>query len=83
MTKNIINEEVAVTAVTFRNDFDTIPQRIEYRGRAYTFVDSGMSYRIKQGGRISRLFDMTDGTANFRLRNDAGASSWTLVAITR
>lgn len=83
MTKNIINEEVAVTAITFRRNFDAIPQRIEYKGQAYTFLDSGIRYLIKKGGSVSQLFDMTDGQRHFRLRTDAMASKWTLVAITR
>lgn len=83
MTKSIINEEVAVTAVSFRRNFEPIPTRIEYKGRAYIFIDSGMRYLVKNGERISQLFDMTDGTTNFRLRNESGASNWTLVAMTR
>ncbi|MBC7746693.1 hypothetical protein H7Y40_01785 [Pedobacter sp.] len=83
MSKTIINEEVAVTAVSFHRNFDTIPTRIEYKGQAYTFLDSGMRYLVKNGERMSRLFDMTDGTTSFRLRNESGASNWTLVAITQ
>lgn len=83
MSKRIINQEVAVTAVSFRRNFEPIPTRIEYEGEAYTFLDTGMRYLIKNGERISQLFDMTDGTTSFRLRNESGASSWMLVAMTK
>lgn len=83
MSKKFINEEVAVTAVSFRRNFDTVPQRIEYKGQAYTFLDSGMRYLVKRGERVCQLFDMTDGTSSFRLRQDSAAGAWTLVAITR
>ena len=81
MSKQIINEEITVTAVSFRRNFDAIPSRIEYKGRAYTFRDAGIRYLIKSGDRISQLFDMTDGTSNFRLRHDSGATGWTLVTM--
>lgn len=83
MSKKFINEEITVTAVSFRRNFDTVPQRIEYKGQAYTFLDAGMRYLVKNGSRISQLFDMTDGTSQFRLRREADEPNWTLVAITK
>lgn len=83
MTKTLINQDVAVTAVSFRKDFETVPKRIEYRGVTYSFIGAGMRYLISTGERKTRLFDMTDGSARFRLRNEAGAPNWTLVAITQ
>jgi len=83
MTKKFINQDVAVTAVSFRKNFETVPQRIEYRGVTYSFVGAGMRYLVSSGERKTRLFDMTDGSTKFRLRNESGASNWTLVAITQ
>ncbi|HXH04918.1 MAG TPA: hypothetical protein VNI82_00645 [Candidatus Nitrosotenuis sp.] len=83
MSKKFINADVAVTAVSFRKNFETIPQRIEFRGVTYNFIGAGMRYLVSSGDRKTRLFDMTDGTAKFRLRNESGASNWTLVAITQ
>lgn len=82
MTKKMINQEVAVTAVYFRSkeDFDTYPRRIEFEGTTYTFAD-GIRYLVRKGEQLTRLFDMTDGQAQFRLRQDA--DNWTLVAISR
>lgn len=84
MTKTIINEPVAVTAVYFTNrrGIKTFPRRIEYQGRSYTFAD-GIRMLVKRGESVTRLFDMTDGQTNFRLSSDANQTHWTLVAITR
>ena len=81
MSRTIINQEVAVTAVSFHRDFEPIPRRIEFGGQAYTFLDEGMRYMVKSGERVSRLFDMTDGTRRFRLRHDVGQTAWMLVAM--
>lgn len=78
----IIDAPVAVTAVTFNKKFMPIPRRIEYGGRSHTFVDAGIRYLVKQGEHMIRLWDMTDGSARYRLRCD-GDSKWRLLSITR
>lgn len=82
MTKKVINQPVAVTAVYFReNDaYDTYPRRIEFEGRSVAFAD-GIRFLIRKGEQLTKLFDMTDGTAQYRLREDA--DQWTLVAISQ
>jgi hypothetical protein len=83
MNRHSINEDVLITALSFRSprDFTTFPRRMEYRGTTYTFLN-GLQYLIKKGGSITRIFDMTDGQANYRLKCDDNQSNWTLVAIT-
>lgn len=81
MTKQSINELVAITSLGFRADGDIVPRRMEFRGRSYTFIDAGIRYSINQGGKLMRLFDLSDGKAAFRLRQDE--NSWSLVAITQ
>lgn len=83
MNRQSINEGVTITSLSFRStrDFTTFPKRMEYRGQAYTFLN-GLQYLIKKGGEITRIFDMTDGKASYRLKCDDSQSSWTLVAIT-
>lgn len=81
MTKTIINQPVQVSAVTFGRQFEPIPRRIEFEGRTLTFIGAGIRFLIKNNGHITRLFDMTDGTAHYRLRHSE--SDWTLVAISR
>lgn len=80
MTKKVINQEVSVTAVYFRSqgDFDTYPRRIEFDGTTISFAD-GIRYLVRKGEQLIRLFDMTDGESQYRLRQDA--EQWTLIAI--
>jgi hypothetical protein len=80
MTKQSINEQITVTSVGFRPNGDIIPRRMEYRGTSYTFIDAGIRYSIKQGGKLLRMFDVSDGTAAFRLRQDE--DSWSLMTMT-
>lgn len=81
--RQAINEGVYITAWTFRNKkgLSTFPRRMEYRGRAYTFMD-GLRYQVQKGDSTMQIFDMTDGHTNYRLACDAAQTSWTLVAIT-
>jgi len=81
MTKTIINKPVEVSAIRFSDQFEPIPQRIEFEGRTLTFIGAGLRFLIKRNGVITRLFDMSDGTAQYRLRQDD--TDWTLVAISR
>lgn len=84
MNRVTINKEVSVTALYFRNNgsFKSFPKRMEYNGREYTFTESGLRLLIRKGQRLTQLFDMTDGMANYRLRFDDQAKLWTLVDIT-
>ena len=81
MTKTTINKQVNVSAVTFNRRFEPMPRRIEFEGRTLTFIGAGIRFLIKQNGHITRLFDMSDGSAYYRLRQDD--SSWTLIAISQ
>lgn len=81
MTKTTINKKVAVSAVTFNRQFDPIPRRIEFEGRSLTFINNGIRFLIKNNGRVTRLFDMSDGTAQYRLRCEN--QEWTLLTISR
>lgn len=73
---------VEVTAFGFRKDqkqgrLESFPKRMVYDGREYTFLESGMHYLIQKGQDLIRLFDVSDGTSNFRLRDADG--KWTIV----
>jgi hypothetical protein len=78
-----INKEVSVTAVYFQNSqgLKSFPKRIEYEGREYTFLESGLRYLIQKGHQLVQIFDMTDGVASYRLRFDSQERLWTLVDI--
>lgn len=84
MNKRALNEQVTITAWLFRNrgGLSTFPRRMEFAGNTYTFTD-GLQYNVKKGGALTRIFDMNDGSANYRLRCEDGQDNWTLVAITQ
>jgi hypothetical protein len=69
--KKMINRRVNVTAVRFTDQFETIPQRIEYKGRSYSFIGDGRRVLLRSGGSVTRWFDMSDGIQHFRLRADS------------
>jgi hypothetical protein len=76
-------QEVQITSVYFRNDptkkrLETYPRRMVYGGREYTFIGDSLRYLVKRGQDLIRLFDVTDGETNYRLRLDEG-NHWTLV----
>lgn len=76
-------QEVQVTAVFFRNNPDkqrleSYPRRMVIDGREVNFVEQGMRYLVQKGQELIRLFDVSDGSMNYRLKLD-GANHWTLV----
>lgn len=82
MNRLTINKEVAITAVYFRRQLQTVPKRMEFDGNIYDFAESGLQYLVKRGEQMVRLFDMSDGAATYRLKRDDSQNSWTLLSIT-
>jgi len=77
--------EIEITSVYFRpngtqNRFESYPKRMVYDGREYTFLESGMRYLVQKGQQLVRLFDVSDGEVQYRLRLD-GDNRWTLVGM--
>lgn len=83
MHKRTLNAKVNITGWYFRNKrgLSTYPKRMEYRGSTYTFSESGLQYLIKKGESVLRIFDVTDGSSNFRLVSNEAQSDWTLVTM--
>lgn len=79
----IVNKEVTVTSLYFRpgRDIKGYPKRMEYEGREYTFLESGLRCLIKKGQQLFEIFEMTDGAWNYRLKFDTGAHIWTLIGM--
>ena len=85
MIKRIsVNESVTITSLYFQNkkNFKSFPRRMQFGGATYTFND-GMELQVRKGSAITRIFDMTDGVANYQLRCDDAQNDWTLMAITQ
>jgi hypothetical protein len=84
ITNKSVNKEVNVTSMYFKkrsSQLQAFPRRIEFDGNEYTFVESGFHYLIKNGQRLFELFDMNDGTNNYRLKFDNHERTWTLVGM--
>lgn len=76
-----INSPISVTSLGFRRGMRSFPRRIEFGGTTYDFIDAGLQTTVERGGRIKRIFTMTDGTHDYRLQNDD--TGWTLLGMTR
>jgi hypothetical protein len=79
--KTSINTPVDITAMGFGRDLRAIPRRMEYQGKTYDFIDSGLRTVIRKGERIAQVLTMSDGTQEFHLRSDNHGGSWTLLGI--
>ena len=80
-----IDKEITITAVYFggsKQTLKTFPKRIECEDATYTFSE-GLQLVIQKGQEFIKIFDMTDGQAHYRLRNDVSARSWKLLSITQ
>lgn len=81
----LINKEVSIVAYYFKNSARRLrcfPKCMEYEGRRIKFTETGLVHPTQKGQRMIHVFDMTDGTADYRLEFDAQNLSWTLAAIT-
>jgi len=81
MNMKIVNQEIEVNSFYFtnKNQLKSFPKQITLNNNQYSFVESGLQYFIRQGQHIIRLFDMTDGTTTYRLKNEDNC--WTLVGM--
>jgi hypothetical protein len=82
---NIINKDVNIVAFYFKNSARRLrcfPKRMEYEGKRVDFTETGLVHPTKKGQRMIHVFDMTDGSADYRLEFDAQDLSWKLIAIT-
>jgi hypothetical protein len=86
-SRRLVNEEVNVTGMYFRaakpddRSPKGYPKRMEYEGREYTFVESGLRYLLRKGQQLFEVFDMTDGERAFRLKFDPEQHVWTLIGV--
>ncbi len=76
----LINSIVSVNSYYFSRgrQFKSFPKQIEFGNTRCTFKD-GFQYLVQSGGRMIRLFDMSDGQTTYRLRHEN--DQWMLVGI--
>ena len=74
--------EVQITAVYFRPSkqqrLESYPKRMVVGDQEYTLMENGMRYLIHKGQALIKLFDVSDGHNQYRLRLDED-QRWTLV----
>lgn len=76
-------QDIEITAVYFKNSrsgLESYPKSMVYNGREYSFIEEGLRYLIKTKEKLVKLFDVSDGQAQYRLRLD-DQNQWTLVGI--
>ena len=84
-TTIFFNKDVEITSVYFRNSqqkgrFESFPRRMILDGREYTFAEGGWRYLVQKGQDLIKLFDVSDGQTDFRLRLDHD-NHWTLIGM--
>lgn len=83
MERIIVDQEVTINSVYFNNkkNLETFPKEMEFEGETYTFLNNGWRYLVHKGQEVVRVFSVTDGKADFRLKLDPSESHWTLLDI--
>ena len=79
-----INKEVSIVAYYFRQGAKRLrcfPKKMEWGGKSVIFTEMGLRHPTRKGQRMIHVFDMTDGSADYRLEFDAENLSWTLIYI--
>ncbi|OGL35264.1 hypothetical protein A3F65_01335 [Candidatus Saccharibacteria bacterium RIFCSPHIGHO2_12_FULL_47_16b] len=79
-----INKEVSIVAYYFKQGTKRLrcfPKKMEWSGKTVIFTEQGLRHPTKKGQRMIHVFDMTDGSADYRLEFDAEQLTWTLVYV--
>lgn len=80
----VINERVEVVTI-YKTNCDVsqicMPYKMRYKNRDIIFTELGLRHPTALGKRMIHVFDMSDGTNDYRLEFDAEGLTWTLVAI--
>lgn len=72
-----INQIVNVNSFYFSpREMKAFPKSIEFGTTRYTF-EEGLQYLVSKGERLVKLFDMTDGKTQYRLKLED--DQWTLL----
>ena len=79
-----INEKVDVVTIFRARESETLvcmPWKMKYGIHEVTFTKLGMRHPTAKGKRMVHIFDMSDGTNDYRLEFDAERLIWTLVSM--
>lgn len=79
-----VNMRVEVAVLYYRDTPEQrvcMPIRMKYQGREITFSELGLRHPTTKGKRMIHVFDMSDGSSDYRLEFDAERLIWKLVAV--
>jgi len=77
-----INKNVSIVAYYFKNAgrrLKGFPKLMEYEGRRVIFTETGLRHLVRKGQKLVHIFDMTDGSADYRLEFDTESLDWRLI----
>ena len=80
----VINQRVDVVVIYRHGSEATnavMPYKMRYQGRDIIFTRLGMRHPTAQGKRMVHVFDVSDGSNDYRLEHDAERLTWMLVAM--
>ncbi len=61
---------ISVTAISFTDQFEAVPRRIELEGVSYDLEAPRKHFILRSDEGITSTFDVSDGTYLFRLRHN-------------
>lgn len=81
MEKVVINKEVTISGLYFKNknELEAFPKQMEFNGEVYTFFNSGWRYLVHKGREVIRIFSVTDGNTDYRLKLEPSENRWILL----
>lgn len=77
-----INERVDIVPIFYANAPEKtlcVPWKMKYRNQEIIFTMFGMRHPTAKGKRMIHVFEMSDGTNDYRLEFDAEGLTWTLM----
>ena len=79
-----LNERVDVIALYRKSGDITLlcfPYKMKYKNEEIIFTELCLRHPTSKGHRMIHVFDVSDGTNDYRIEFDAEGLTWTLVAL--
>ncbi len=79
-----VNDRIEVITI-FKSSGDpsslVMPAKMRWGKKEIVFTELGLRHPTRKGHRMVHIFDVSDGTNDYRLEFDAEMLTWTLVAM--
>lgn len=79
-----VNERVDIVPIFHANTAERVlcmPWKMRFRGQEIVFTVFGMRHPTTKGKRMIHVFEMSDGSNDYRIEFDAEHLTWTLASI--